>query len=229
MGEVRLMKPGSNNQLINEYGLEETPPSDWSFLPAGDSAITRKVTSKGSCWRVQVKKGNRIQSLGLWAPTINIAKAKEEVKAMRSSPGYAKKQASAAKARAKKQVNYTAEFQEAIVYYLNFHPIYHQQQALMARLVTAHAIPIGSGTVARTRMIPIEQRAEKAVIAWMRHQTTPYDELKIARIKGARKKVRRELAQQSINRLHTYRNGDPVLPLCPLWKALTTSEATATP
>lgn len=32
--------------------------------------------------------------------------------------------------------------------------------------------PVGSGTLARTRPLPIERRAEAVVIAWMRHQTT---------------------------------------------------------
>jgi hypothetical protein len=45
----------------------------------------------------------------------------------------------------------------------------------MAWAVTDHATPVGSGTVARTKRIPVEQRAEAAVIAWMRHQTTGYD------------------------------------------------------
>jgi len=48
--------------------------------------------------------------------------------------------------------------------------------------VSQHATPVGSGTVARTERIPIQQRAESAVIAWMRHQTTAYDNMKIARV-----------------------------------------------
>ena len=54
---------------------------------------------------------------------------------------------------------------------------------------------MGSGTVARTQRIPVEQRAESAVIAWMRHQTTAYDSMKIAKVKGERRAVRRELAE----------------------------------
>jgi len=45
----------------------------------------------------------------------------------------------------------------------------------LARAVADHATPVGSGTVARTKRIPVEERAEAAVIAWMRHQTTGYD------------------------------------------------------
>lgn len=53
--------------------------------------------------------------------------------------------------------------------------------------MTAHATPVGSGTVARTSRIPIERRAEAAVIAWLRHQTTAYDDMKIPRVKGRRR------------------------------------------
>ena len=37
-------------------------------------------------------------------------------------------------------------------------------------------------------------KAEAAVIAWMRHQTTGYDGMVIPRIKGKRREVRRMLA-----------------------------------
>ncbi len=52
------------------------------------------------------------------------------------------------------------------------------------RVVTDHATPVGSGTVARTKRIPVEYRAEAAVIAWMRHQTTGYDDMVIPRLVG---------------------------------------------
>jgi hypothetical protein len=90
----------------------------------------------------------------------------------------------------------------------------------LARAVTIHAIPVGSGTVARTQLIPIEERAAHAVIAWMRHQTTAYDNLKIARIKGERRAVRRSLAQQSVELLASYREGRASIENCPLQIAM---------
>jgi tryptophan-rich sensory protein len=51
--------------------------------------------------------------------------------------------------------------------------------AFLADAVTQHATPVGSGTVARTECIPTHERAEAAVIAWMRHHTTAYDEMAI--------------------------------------------------
>ncbi len=78
----------------------------------------------------------------------------------------------------------------------------------MAHAVANHATPVGSGTVARTKRISIEERAEAAVLAWMRHKTTDYDILKIPRVKGKRREVRREIAKSSKKLLDHYRCGD---------------------
>ncbi len=64
--------------------------------------------------------------------------------------------------------------------FLAFHPTYADLAECLARAVTDHSTPVGSGTVARTKRIPIERRAEAAVIAWLRHQTTGYDNLVIS-------------------------------------------------
>lgn len=220
MSEVRLMSPGKNGMLTNEYGLPEQPPADWAFLKAGDAAVTRKVTLLGAVWRVQVKKGRRIQSLGIWAPKANILSATQEVSSMRAAPDYAQKKASAAKSRARKQEAYSVDFEQAVAQYLHFHENYKTYEAQMSALITAHATPVGSGTVARTQMIPLEERAAKAVIAWMRHQTTNYDHMKIARIKGERRSVRKKLASDSLQLLKKYRSGEPIAADCPLFKAL---------
>ena len=90
----------------------------------------------------------------------------------------------------------------------------------LARAVADHATPVGSGTVARTKRIPVEQRAEAAVIAWMRHQTTAYESMTIPRVKGKRREVRRMLAQRSKELLSRYRRGEAVGEECPLKKAL---------
>lgn len=93
----------------------------------------------------------------------------------------------------------------------------------LARAVTEQARPVGSGTVARTKQIPIEKRAEAAVIAWMRHQTTAYDSMVIPRGKGKRREVRRMLAQWSQPLLVRYRRGEAVGDECLLQQALSGS------
>ena len=61
---------------------------------------------------------------------------------------------------------------------------------------------------------------ESAVIAWLRHQTTAYDNMKIARVKGKRREVRRMLSEQSRLLLKKYRDGHAIDQTCPLRHAL---------
>jgi hypothetical protein len=90
----------------------------------------------------------------------------------------------------------------------------------LADAVTRHATPVGSGTVARTKRIQIERRAESAVIAWLRHATTAYDHMQIPRVKGQRREVRRMLAEESRRLLNRYRMGQDADSSCPLRRAL---------
>ena len=218
--EKRIVNPGRNGNLIGEKGEILVPPTSWVFLPAGDAGITRKVTAKGVFWRVEVKMGRRTISQGIWAPATTIAQAQEEVKTTRLTEEYKKKRLSDINRRDKKQELYDADFCKAVEDYLSFHQIYKQLEKRFARAVTVHAIPVGSGTVARTQTIHIEERAAHAVIAWMRHQTTAYENVKIARIKGERRAVRRELAEQSVALLSNYRQGRITSDDCPLKKAM---------
>jgi hypothetical protein len=113
------------------------------------------------------------------------------------------------------------DFRAAVQAFLNFHHIFRGEAQLMAKLISDHAVPVGSGTVARTERIPIEERAEAATIAWMRHQTTGYDTMVIPRVKGRRREVRRMLAQRSVQLLARYRQGQPIeVTTCPLARAL---------
>jgi hypothetical protein len=92
----------------------------------------------------------------------------------------------------------------------------------LAFAIAAHAVPVGSGTVARTQRIPIEQRAEAATIAWLRHATTAYDSMSIPRVKGMRREVRRMLADRSRQLLGRYRRGEAIeAGTCILHRALT--------
>lgn len=217
---ICIVKSGARGELTGQNGEMLKPPTDWAFLPAGDAGITRKVTSKGAYWRVEVKKGRRTISLGIWAPKISILQAQLDVQQIRLTDEYKKKQTYAVERREKKQTEYEADFCLAIESFLDFHSNYKELQEKLAKAVTVHAIPVGSGTVARTQLIPIEERAALAVIAWMRHQTTAYDNLKIARVKGERRAVRRSLAQQSVELLASYREGQSASAHCLLQKAL---------
>src|SRR6185312_2928726 len=95
------------------------------------------------------------------------------------------------------QAAYVAEVGGEVLAFLRFSPSWDAIARDVAMRVTALATPVGSGTVARTERIPVAERAEAAIIAWMRHQTTAYDRMVIARVKGKRREVRRELAEIS--------------------------------
>ncbi|HAN98679.1 MAG TPA: DUF2293 domain-containing protein [Planctomycetaceae bacterium] len=197
-------------------------PEGWELLPPGDPGLTRRVKSAGPCWSVIEPKRGKIFRRGVLAPAETIARIRAELEQERADPAYARKRASAAASRERKQQAYVEDFRGAILAFLDFPDEYRELAERMAELVAAHATPVGSGTVARTERIPIEGRAAAAVIAWMRHQTTDYDDLRIVRARGARREVRRELAVASHRLLDRYRRGRPIDDDCPLHQALTT-------
>jgi hypothetical protein len=218
--QILIVQQNSKGEIIGPDGKVLIVPADWSFLAAGDAGVTRKVTAQGEYWRVEYRKGRRTFSAGIWAPTNTILQAQQEVQQVRATDQYRKKQNYATERREKLQAAYETEFCKTVEDFLAFHPTYKNLEKKLAQAVTAHAIPVGSGTVARTQTIPVEERAARAVIAWMRHQTTAYDNLKIARVKGERRAVRRMLAQQSVELLASYREGLKISDNCPLLKAL---------
>jgi len=167
--------------------------------------------------------GRKIFSRGVWASAAIIERTRTELEAERSTESFAKKKEADTRRRDKAQANYVEDFLGAVVSFLAFHQNHTEIADWLARAVTAHATPVGSGTVARTKRIPVEQRAEAAVIAWMRHQTTGYDSLTIPRIKGKRREVRRLLARRSQELLEWYRRGEAIPEDCPLKKALANS------
>jgi len=174
-----------------------SPPAGWSCLPPGDAGLTRRVKAAGPSWVVVEKRGRKTFSRGLWAPTEHIEKARTVLTAERATEGYAKRKESDSRRRERDQLAYVGEFEAEVVAFLRFSPRWRELARALAQKVTSHATPVGSGTVARTARISVEERAEAAVVAWMRHQTTAYDRMSIPRVKGMRREVRRELAEIS--------------------------------
>lgn len=208
------------NTVQTAGGQVRSVPDGWMLLPPGDAALTRRVKAAGDHWVIQEKKGRKIFSRGVWASAETIHRIRAELEAERSTESYSKRRTADAKRREKAQCEYVEDFFGAVLGFLDFHPDHTGLADAMARAVTDHATPVGSGTVARTKRIPVEQRAEAAVIAWMRHQTTGYDGMVIPRVKGKRREVRRMLAQRSKELLVRYRRGELVAAECPLQKAL---------
>ncbi len=196
-------------------------PDGWVLLPPGDAALTRRVKAASAHWVVQERRGRKIFSKGVWAPATTIERIRAELEAERSTESFAKKKVADARRRQKAQAGYVEDFHGAVVAFLGFHPKHADLADRFARAITNHATPVGSGTVARTKRIPVEQRAEAAVLAWLRHQTTGYDGMVVPRVKGKRRQVRRLLAGRSKELLERYRRGEPALDGCPLRMALT--------
>ncbi|NPC76539.1 DUF2293 domain-containing protein, partial [Corallococcus exiguus] len=182
--------------------------------------LTRRVKAAGPSWTVVEKVGRKLFSRGVWAPEAHIVHARAALDDERATPAYAKKLAQGRERRAKEQAEYEVDFANAVLRFLAFSPAWLPHAKRLAVMVAGHATPVGSGTVARTERIPIERRAEAAVIAWMRHQTTGYDDMRIQRVKGARREVRRELAEVSRAILDLHRRDAPhAPPACPLCSA----------
>ena len=219
--ETRIVAPGPHERTVKLVSGEILAvPAGWDVLPPGDAGLTRRVKAAGPTWTVQQKKGRKVFSLGVWAPADRIATITAELAAERATETYAKRRASDVVRRERKQTVYVEDFRGSVLSFLAFDPRYDALAQRLADAVTTHATPVGSGTVARTHRIPIERRAEAAVIAWLRHQTTTYDDMQIPRIKGKRREVRGQLAEQSRRLLRKYREGQAVDPeTCPLHQA----------
>src|SRR5262249_39956369 len=151
----------------------------------------------GPTWTVTEKRGRKTFSHGVWASAAHVAEAKRQVEAERADPAHARRREADAKRRAAAQDAYVEQFRAEVLAFLSFAPALADVAPGLADAVTAHAPPVGSGTVARTKRLDVDRRAEAAVIAWLRHQTTAYDQVKVARVRGERRRVRRRLADGS--------------------------------
>jgi hypothetical protein len=211
-------------------GSLKSPPAGWGCLPPGDAGLTRRVKAAGPSWAVIERRGRKAFSKGLWAPLEHIEAARAALAAERATDSYARRRAADVDRRARSQAAYVDEFAAEVLEFLRFSSRWQSLGQLLAQRVTAHATPVGSGTVARTQRISVDRRAEAAVVAWLRHQTTAYDRMKIARVKGLRREVRRELAEVSRALLDLHRRDDAhAAPACPLCTALAVSVGAPAP
>jgi hypothetical protein len=216
------VRPASvDRRVIDRDGRVLVVPNDWALLPPGDAALSRRIKADGPTWTVVELKGRKRFSRGIWAPAARIGALRAELALERADPAYQRKLDAGRRRRVAEESRYADEFAEAVFHFLAFHPGRHQVAETLARLIAAHATPVGSGTVARTERIPVGERAEAATIAWLRHQTTAYDSMVIPREKGRRREVRRMLAQRSVQLLERYRSGAIIdTERCPLHLAL---------
>jgi len=230
VGSLVLAPTADPRLFVAPDGSRHSPPDGWICLPPGDAALTRRVKQAGPSWAVLEKKGRKLFSKGLWAPRENVESVRTAIEAERGTVAYAKKRVADVARRERTQADYVVTFEREVLSFLGFSKEWLELGRAMAKRVAAHATPVGSGTVARTKRIEVAERAEAAVIAWMRHQTTAYDRLVIPRVKGKRREVRRELAQISRSVLDLHRRDVPhEIRTCPLCDAIVRAVAQAQP
>jgi hypothetical protein len=219
--DVHVYAPNSAPNTVRDVDGKVLPvPLGWVLLAPGDATLTRRVKAAGAHWVVAERKGRKLFSRGVWTAAENIERVRAKLDVERATEEFAKRKLADARRRDKVQAEYVDDFLNAVLAFLAFDRKHMRIASRLGKLVTEHATPVGSGTVARTKRISVEQRAEAAVIAWLRHQTTGYDGMVIPRVKGKRREVRRVLARRSHELLDRYRRGDPIPDTCPLWTAI---------
>lgn len=220
--QTRTVRRSTKGRYKLENGRKVHPPEGWELLPPGDGTLTRRVKKAGPHWLViKKKRKRRTQSLGVLAPAETIARERKRLAAERATPEYKRRLEASRRRARKKQQEYVEDFKEAVVAFLDFPKPHHDVARALAGAVAEQSTAVGSGTVARTKRIPIAERAEAATVAWMRHHTTNYDTMKIRGRKGGRRAVRRQLAEQSRRLLDRYRAGKDIdRDACPLAQAL---------
>ncbi len=223
-----IVSPTADPRRFRTAGGETVAvPDGWACLPPGDAGLTRRVKAAGPTWSVVEMRGRKKFSRGVWAPAGVIEAAREGLARERADPAHARRRASDARRREAAQSEYVGEFRGEVLAFLAFAPEHAALAGRLADAVTAHATPVGSGTVARTKRIGVDRRAEAAVIAWLRHQTTAYDHMKVARVRGERRRVRQQFAATSRRLLDAHRGRGPHDGGCPLCRALPPAPAGA--
>lgn len=120
---------------------------------------------------VSVKRGSQ-RALTAPADAISAARtAAEETAATRET-----KRAAGARQRAKAEVGYRREFEQAILLWLDFAPEHAEIAHDIAANAVERAAVVGSGRVGRTRTLSLEDRAALAARAYIRHRYTDYED-----------------------------------------------------
>lgn len=166
---------GHGEGLWNPDHGELDVPDGWDFLPSGDAFLTRRAKAGGAYWVAYKPRGrNRPHRrlLGLWAPAETIAAARTV--AAETAERRAKGRAVGVRQRARAEEKYATELQSAIIGFLGFAPEHEQLARDIAEQGAERAAVVGSGRVGRTRTISLEERAELAARACIRHQYTDY-------------------------------------------------------
>ena len=152
-------------------------PGGWELLPSGDSFVTRQVKAGGRYWNVWLPRSRsrrHRRRLGVFAPSDAIEAAWAAAEQTAAKRAKARKHGESSRARAEER--YRVELEAAIVAYLGFADEHGELATEIAAEASRRAAVVGSGRVGRTRTISLEQRAELAARAYIRHELTNYED-----------------------------------------------------
>jgi Uncharacterized conserved protein (DUF2293) len=150
-------------------------PDGWEYLPAGDAFLTRTVKAAGVywlCWRPRSRNSPHRRLQGLWAPAAAIRAAEDRAK--QTAAKRAATRAQSQRSRARHEQRYRDQLRQAILGFLDFSPTHAGLAEQIAADTAAHAAVVGSGRVGRTQLLSLEQKAELAARAHIRHRYTSY-------------------------------------------------------
>lgn len=156
-----------------EYG-DIRIPEGWDFLPSGDAFVTIQVKQMGPHWIVLKKAKGYTATLGLWAPAENIKKAQEL--ASQTEKERKHKRAISRRQREKQEAKYKEQFTKAVYEFLDFAPKHRALALDIAENTSVRATEVGSNHVGRTKRLSMEEKAELAARAYIRHRYTSYEE-----------------------------------------------------
>ncbi len=155
------------------YGDIDTP-SGWDSQGPGDPFITRRIKQMGPHWVVLKRRKGYTETLGILAPVANIEAAKrlaEETAARRSTARDRSREQ-----RTRREVDCRQLFIEAVLGYLDFAPRHQELARKIAEAVASRATEVGSGRVGRMAKLSLENKAELAARAHIRHKYTKYED-----------------------------------------------------
>ncbi|TET41603.1 MAG: DUF2293 domain-containing protein [Dehalococcoidia bacterium] len=153
-------------------------PEGWELLESGDALLTRRVKVRGKYWEYyhELKTKAYDKKLGIFAPANIIEEERRKISSERRTKEYEQRLQRSRKSREKKEAKYGEEFAEACFRFLNFDLVHEDLAWQIAWGATSVATDVGSGRVGRTGKLPLEEKAELAVRAFIRHNFTDYDE-----------------------------------------------------
>src|SRR5215218_889102 len=121
--QTRVVSPGPDGRSVRTAdGQVLHPPADWTLVPPGDPALTRRVKAAGPSWTVQEKKGRKVFSRGVWVARAVVEAIRVDLDAERARPEHARKREVDARRRDRAQAEYVEDFRGAVFAFLAFHP-----------------------------------------------------------------------------------------------------------